>query len=74
MWTAICENAFKNLKQALIEVPSLLLPTCDGKFELYTDASDIAIGGAFESHYGTGIANIGVFPGKTSEVFGGFNL
>jgi hypothetical protein len=45
-WTTTNEMAFTNLKQALMDAPTLLLPTPHGKFELYADASMLAIGGA----------------------------
>jgi transposase InsO family protein len=44
-WTDQCENSFRNMKNALINAPSLLLPLPGITFELFTDASDIAIGG-----------------------------
>ncbi|PWA81445.1 hypothetical protein CTI12_AA187700 [Artemisia annua] len=45
MWDEKCQAAFENLKKAVIEEPVLRLPDVTMPFELYTDASDFAIGG-----------------------------
>ena len=58
-WNKDCEDAFENLKRAVMENPVLTLPDVTKPFEVQTDASDFALGGvllqeghpvAFESH------------------------
>ncbi|GKV50067.1 hypothetical protein SLEP1_g56783 [Rubroshorea leprosula] len=44
-WTAKCQRAFEDLKQAVSQEPVLALPDYGRPFELHTDASDLAIGG-----------------------------
>lgn len=43
-WNDQCEDAFVNLKEALISPPILAYPKMDAKFILDTDASDKAVG------------------------------
>ena len=43
-WTSIHEQAFVDLKSAMLSPPILSFPSRTGKFILYTDASDFAIG------------------------------
>ena len=43
-WTNIHEQAFLDLKKAMLSPPILAFPSKTGKFILYTDASDFAIG------------------------------
>ena len=45
-WTREAENAFKILKQQLLQAPILLYPDFDLKFSIYTDASNVGIGAA----------------------------
>jgi hypothetical protein len=44
-WTDECQNAFEKLKQALCEAPVLIHPDPTQPYVLYTDASDLAVGG-----------------------------
>jgi hypothetical protein len=44
-WDVKCQEAFENLKAALIEEPVLALPDFAKPFEVHSDASDYAIGG-----------------------------
>ncbi|KAH0693436.1 hypothetical protein KY285_020533 [Solanum tuberosum] len=44
-WTDLCQDAFENLKVAIIDEPILALPDFTKAFEIHTDASDFAIGG-----------------------------
>jgi hypothetical protein len=43
-WTLSCENAFMNLKKALVSEPILGYPTPEDKFVLDTDACNASIG------------------------------
>jgi len=45
VWTDEQENAFFELKKRLVNAPILAYPIEGGKFKLYTDASDVALGG-----------------------------
>ncbi|KAE8719061.1 cytochrome P450 78A7-like [Hibiscus syriacus] len=44
-WSPKCQSAFDELKLAMISEPVLVLPDHTKSFEVFTDASDIAIGG-----------------------------
>ncbi|GKV33019.1 hypothetical protein SLEP1_g41575 [Rubroshorea leprosula] len=44
-WTAECQRAFEDLKQAVSQEPVLALPDYGRPFEMHADASDLAIGG-----------------------------
>ena len=44
VWTSSQENAFQELKMALVEAPVLAFPNFDKEFILTTDASGLAIG------------------------------
>jgi transposase InsO family protein len=44
-WTPQAEEAFNNLKSALISEPVLVAPDFDREFTVQTDASDVGIGG-----------------------------
>ena len=46
VWDEHCTQAFNTLKQCLVTPPILALPNFEEPFILYTDASDVAIGGA----------------------------
>ncbi|KZV40192.1 DNA/RNA polymerase superfamily protein [Dorcoceras hygrometricum] len=43
-WTEECQASFERLKQAVIEAPVLTMPTDEGKFVIYTDASKLGLG------------------------------
>ncbi|KAJ0629961.1 putative nucleotidyltransferase, Ribonuclease H [Helianthus annuus] len=44
-WDQRCQEAFEELKKAVMSEPVLALPDVSKPFELHTDASDFAIGG-----------------------------
>ncbi|CAM6123663.1 unnamed protein product [Calypogeia fissa] len=44
VWTQKCEVAFLKLMRAMVEPPVLKLPEVGKSFEIWTDASDFAIG------------------------------
>ncbi|KAE8671820.1 hypothetical protein F3Y22_tig00111917pilonHSYRG00118 [Hibiscus syriacus] len=44
-WSPKCQSAFDELKLAMISEPVLVLPDHTKSFEVFTDASDVAIGG-----------------------------
>lgn len=44
-WTPACDAAFRQLKQALVQAPVLVLPDFEKPFTLVCDACDMAIGG-----------------------------
>ena len=44
-WTDKCVEAFKSLKDAMMQDPVLALPDVGRPFEVQTDASDYALGG-----------------------------
>lgn len=43
-WADDCEKSFQKLKQKLISAPILTLPTEDGNYSIYCDASKIGLG------------------------------
>ncbi len=43
-WEGTCDEAFKTLKGILVKAPMLKLPDFDKDIEIYSDASDFAIG------------------------------
>lgn len=44
VWSVSCEQAFERIKAAIVSAPVLVFPDCSRPFEVFTDASDIAIG------------------------------
>ena len=48
VWTEAAEQAFVDVKSALCNCQSLAFPNHNEGYQIYTDASDIAIGGALE--------------------------
>lgn len=44
VWTPSCTKAFHILKQKLVSAPILVLPNWDKDFDVYVDASNLAIG------------------------------
>ena len=44
VWTDACERAFQGLKEALTSAPVLAFPDPSEPYEIFTDASDVAIG------------------------------
>ena len=47
-WTNAAEHAFSQVKKVLCECKSLAFPDNNQGYQIYTDASDIAIGGALQ--------------------------
>ena len=47
-WDERCSEAFKTLKTHLVKPPILALPNFNEPFILYTDASDVAVGGVLD--------------------------
>jgi hypothetical protein len=47
-WSNECDEAFKILKNKLIEAPILVLPNFDKPFQLFTDASGTGLGAVLE--------------------------
>ena len=43
-WTEKCEESFKELKKRLTSAPVLTIPTPEGKFDIYSDASKMGLG------------------------------
>ena len=43
-WTKECEDSFQELKQRLVSAPVLTIPTGDGDFVIYSDASKEGLG------------------------------
>ena len=43
-WTETCQRSFEKLKEALTTTPVLVLPTRDGGFMVYTNASGQGLG------------------------------
>ena len=52
VWTDLHQKSFELLKAALIAEPVLALPKMDKPFQVFTDASDRAIGGILTQEYG----------------------
>ena len=44
IWSEKCENSFQELKRRLISAPVLSLPSKEGKFVVYCDASRLSLG------------------------------
>ena len=50
LWTTKCEQAFEQLKKALVEAPVLLIPEVNEELEVYTDASSSGLGAVLMQH------------------------
>ncbi|KAE8687867.1 Detected protein of unknown function [Hibiscus syriacus] len=44
-WSTECQEAFEKIKEAMVNEPVLVLPDYTKSFVVFTDASDVAIGG-----------------------------
>ena len=51
-WSQECEDAFRSIKDSLLQYPVLRYPDFSKDFYLSTDASDFAISGVLEQKYG----------------------
>ena len=49
-WTEDCEQSFQELKQRLVSVPILTIPTGDEGFTIYSDASKKGLGCVLMQH------------------------
>lgn len=49
-WSTECENSFQDLKERLVSAPILSLPTGDGGFVIYSDASHKGLGCVLMQH------------------------
>lgn len=63
-WTPECDEAFKNLKNALSSDPILKMPDYDLPFELHTDGSFIAIGSALMQRHNDTLHPVAYFSRK----------
>ncbi|XP_011270209.1 hypothetical protein CAOG_08609 [Capsaspora owczarzaki ATCC 30864] len=45
VWSAECEKSFRAIQQALVQAPVLAYPDTSRPFEIFSDASDLALGG-----------------------------
>ena len=50
VWTKECQGSFKKLKACLTSVPVLTLPTSDGEFVVYSNASKKGLGCVLMQH------------------------
>jgi hypothetical protein len=50
VWTDRCEAAFQELKRRLVEAPILTIPSSEGGFEIYSDASKSGLGCVLMQH------------------------
>lgn len=51
LWDEGCENAFQDIKNALVTAPILVCPNFEQEFVLATDASDYAVGAVLSQVY-----------------------
>ena len=55
LWTPVEEQAFSDLKAALVSAPVLVPPNPDKPYTVITDASDFAVGGVLCQDHGNGL-------------------
>jgi len=55
LWTPVEEQAFSDLKAALVSAPVLVPPDPDKPYTVITDASDFAVGGVLCQDHGNGL-------------------
>ena len=69
IWSAECQSAFDNVKQALMNPPVLRSPSPADTFVLETDASDCGVGGCLKisSAVGSDEAIVGFHSGKFKD-------
>jgi len=51
LWPALAQQAFETLKRAITSAPILSLPGFSTPFDIYTDASALAIGAILSQHH-----------------------
>jgi len=67
VWTVKQQEAFEELKRKLTNAPVLILPSPNFPFEMYTDASDFAIGGVLMQDQGQGLKPVAFSSKKLSD-------
>jgi len=60
-WTYECEDAFNDLKQALVEAPVLQVSDFEKQFVLVTDASDLGISAVLNQKLGNDLAPVSYY-------------
>ncbi|XP_073317229.1 uncharacterized protein [Primulina huaijiensis] len=65
LWSTECQKRFDTLKQALITAPLLVMPSGQGNFVLYTDASKLGLGAVLMHHDRLRMHNPKEFGGNT---------
>ena len=46
VWSAACQAAFEDIKEAILQASGLFIPTLDGRFSIECDASGMGVGAA----------------------------
>lgn len=64
-WSTECEVAFGRLKGALVRPPVLAYPTLRKEFQLYTDASNVALGAVLSQEDSEGLERVIAYESKT---------
>ena len=65
VWSAECDIAFGKLRDALVRPPILAYPTLRRAFQLYTDASNVAVGAVLPQIDDGGVERVIAYESKT---------
>ncbi|KJE98320.1 hypothetical protein CAOG_09214, partial [Capsaspora owczarzaki ATCC 30864] len=76
VWSAECEKSFRAIQQALVQAPVLAYPDTSRPFEIFSDASDLALGGVLmqRSESGDGLHPVAYYSRVRASILKRYQL